>query len=237
MAGHTNSLMQGCPAAPDQLNMLLEPFHRWALAQGLGVEVGGRRVPSVSYADDVALVGQDKAEALVLIGAYLRWCELLGLRVTKIQVWSNTGVEQEVQVGTLVVKTSPLFRMVGVVLGEEDKALTDAQFAPRLQAALATVQRLRTLELPASLCSLLWRTAVLPRALYGCEVRDLTPEKLVPLSSGGKAALGPKFPIRVNEWRPPEVLMGLPCEGPRPGDAGSAASVAGARVQHARPGW
>ena len=177
-----NSLMQGCPAAPDQLNMLMEPFHRWALSQDLGVEVGGRRVPSVSFADDVALVARDKPEALVLINAYLRWCDLLNLRVTKIQVWSNTGQPHVMQVGPLAVPTVPCFRMVGVVLGEESVAVTDAHFAPRLRAALATLQRLRTLELPSSLCSLLWRTAVLPRALYGCEIRDLTPERLVPLS-------------------------------------------------------
>ncbi len=67
-----NSLMQGCPAAPDQLNMLLEPFHRWAIGQGLGVEIGGRRIPSVSFADDVVLLGRDKAETELLIVAYLR---------------------------------------------------------------------------------------------------------------------------------------------------------------------
>ena len=205
-----NSLMQGCPAAPDQLNMLLEPFHRWALARGLGVEVAGRRVPSLSFADDVALVGRDRAEVEVLITAYLRWCDLLGLRVTKVQVWSNTGQEQELQVGGVRVMTVPLFRMVGVVLGEDERVATDAHFAPRLRSALATLQRLRTLELPSSLCSLLWRTDVLPKALYGCEVRNVLPERLVPLSSGGKAALGPKFPLRVNQWRAPEVLMGPP---------------------------
>ena len=89
------------------------------------------------------------------------------------------------------VKTMPLFRMVGMTLGEEGPELAEAHFTPRLSAALATLQRLRTLELPSSLCSLLWRTAVLPRALYGCEIRDLPVEKLRPLGSGGKAALGP----------------------------------------------
>jgi hypothetical protein len=145
-----NSLMQGCPAAPDQLNMLNEPFHRWAVAQNLGVEVGGHQVPSVSFADDVVLVGRDKSEALVLIDAYLRWCGLLNLQVTKIQIWSNTGQEHTVQVGPHSVKTVPLFRMVGVTLGEEGPELAEAHFTPRLTAALATLQRLRTLELPSS---------------------------------------------------------------------------------------
>ena len=66
-----NSLLQGCPSAPDQLNMLLEPFHRWCAAQDLGVQVRGRRVASVSFADDVALVGGSKAQAHCLVAAYL----------------------------------------------------------------------------------------------------------------------------------------------------------------------
>ena len=36
-----NGLAQGCPAAPDMLNLLLEPFHRWAAANGFGVSLWG----------------------------------------------------------------------------------------------------------------------------------------------------------------------------------------------------
>jgi hypothetical protein len=206
----TNSLMQGCPASPDELNLLLEPFHRWALAAGLGVEVNGGRVPSVSFADDVALVARDRAEAETLIAAYLRWCDLLQLKVTKLQVWSNLAGEQELTVGLRRVRTVPTFKIVGVVLGSDELQATELHAASRLTKAMVTVQRLRTLELPSSICSLLWRSAVLPQALYGCEVRDVKPKQLVPLASAGKAALGPKFPIRVNAWRAPEVLMGPP---------------------------
>ena len=205
-----NSLMQGCPASPDELNLLLEPFHRWALASNLGVDVGVGRVPSVSFADDVALVARSQSEAETLVAAYLRWCTLLQLKVTKIQVWSNTGEQREVTVGLHRVVTVPTFKIVGVVLGADESQATAAHVAPRLAKALGTLQRLRTLELPSSICSLLWRTAVLPQALYGCEVRDVQPKQLVPLASGGKAALGPKFPIRVNAWRAPEVLLGPP---------------------------
>ena len=34
-----NGLAQGCPASPDLLNILFEPFHRWAAAQQLGIVV------------------------------------------------------------------------------------------------------------------------------------------------------------------------------------------------------
>ena len=43
----TNGMAQGCPAAPDMLNILFEPFQRWAAAQGRGVVlVGGGEVSS-----------------------------------------------------------------------------------------------------------------------------------------------------------------------------------------------
>ena len=48
----TNGMAQGCPAAPDMLNILFEPFQRWAAAQGRGVVlVGGGEVSSGSFAD------------------------------------------------------------------------------------------------------------------------------------------------------------------------------------------
>ena len=108
------------------------------------------------------------------------------------------------------MRTVPTFKIVGVVLGLDDNTATEQHAAPRLAKAMQTLQRLQALELPVSICNLLWRTAVLPQALYGCEVRDVKPAMLVPLASSVKAALGPKFPLQVNAWRAPEVLTGPP---------------------------
>jgi hypothetical protein len=206
----TNSLAQGCPASPDLLNLLFEPFHRWALAQGFGVEVAGCRIPSTSFADDLALVASSLAEMERLVAAYLQWCELLGIRVTKVQAWSNTGRTQWVRVAATQVDTSPTFKIVGVVLGRQERVATELHVTPRLVKAMETLRRLRALELPAALCSLLWRTTVLPQALYGCEVRDVRPTRLVPLASAGKSAIAAKFPLKLNTWRAPEVLTGPP---------------------------
>ena len=57
-----NGAPQGDPASPDLLNLLLEPFHRWARAEGLGVGVAGSCIPSVSFADDLVLVGGSRKE-------------------------------------------------------------------------------------------------------------------------------------------------------------------------------
>jgi hypothetical protein len=205
-----NGLAQGCPASPDLLNFLFEAFHRWALAAGHGVEVGQLRIPSASFADDLALIAGSLEEMEVLIDAYLEWCGLLGVKVTKVQVWSSCGSGHTVKVGSGSVVTSPTFRIVGMVLGSCEKTASDQHFLPRLNKALATAKRLQALELPSSIVALLWRTTVLSQALYGCELRTLSPAKVQPLSTLGRALASPKPPLSLNPWRAPEVVGGLP---------------------------
>ena len=47
-----SGLAQGCPASPDFMNLLFEPFHRWAGAQQVAVEIDGNFVASSSFAGD-----------------------------------------------------------------------------------------------------------------------------------------------------------------------------------------
>jgi hypothetical protein len=204
-----NGFPQGCSLSPDLLNILMESFHRWARATGLGVIVEGFLIPSVSFADDLALVAASLDDLLYLAGGYLEWCQLLGLRVTKVQLWTN-GSPCTLKIGELSVESSPTFRMVGVVLGQHEAVATTAHVTPRLEKAIVTAQRLQALELPASICSLLWRTTVLPQALYGCEVRHVRPSQLAPLLSLGKTLLTTKAPLQLNVWRSPAALCGLP---------------------------
>jgi hypothetical protein len=207
----TNGLAQGCPASPDLLNILLEPFHRWAVAEGHGVEVAaGCRVPSVSFADDVALVAGSKQELETLVDAYHRWCTLLGVRVTKVQAWTNLPGAHHLQAAGVSVATSTTFKMVGIVLGANEQLATRVHLLPRLEKALLTTRRLRMLALPAAVCAQLWETAVLPQAVYGCEVRDVRPSQLAALASAGMAAVGCKSPLYLNCWRAAEVLTGPP---------------------------
>ena len=109
----TNGLAQGCPASPDLLNILFEAFHRWAAAAGFGVQVAGLRIASASFADDSALVATSLTEAQQLSAMYLEWCSLLGLQVTKVQVWSSLGAVINVVIGNSTVKTVPQFRWGG----------------------------------------------------------------------------------------------------------------------------
>ena len=202
----TNGLAQGCPASPDLLNILFEAFHRWARAAGYGVVVESFRIPSVSFADDIALVATSRGDAEDLVAAYLEWCALLGVNVTKVQLWCNRPGVQQLNVAGRLLTSSSTFKIVGVVLGSSDAVATPLHFTPRVTNALSVTQRLRALSLPTSICSLLWRTAVLPKALYGCEVRDVRPSHLSRLTAAGRALILDKSPMKLNLWRSPELL-------------------------------
>ena len=202
-----NGLAQGCPASPDLLNILFEAFHRWASAAGFGVEIGGCRVASASFADDLALVATSKRDMAELITAYLEWCKLLDVEVVKVQLWCSQPGTQTLQVADRLLQTSTTFRMVGVVLASCEVTATREHLAPRLEKALNTARRLRCLPLPASITALLWRTAVLPQALYGCEIRDVRRTALSSLTAAGRALFVQRQPLYLNLWRSPFVLF------------------------------
>ena len=210
-----NGLAQRCPASPDLLNLLSEAFHCWASASGLDVPAAGGRVASVSFADDLALAAASRGEVLLLIEAYLEFCALLGTKVTKVQLWANSGPGQTLTAGGLDLVTSDTFRIVGVLLGSNECLVTRLHVAPRVAKAMATSRRLQHLEVPASVGALLWRTTVLPQAVYACEVRNIkashlrTPDQ-GDLCSAGRSSLGNKRPLELNNWCSPSMLSGLP---------------------------
>ena len=117
-----NGLAQGCPASPDLMNILFEPFHRWAAAQNKGVSVANSFVASVSFADDVTLVATSLEELrFFLVAGCYEWCSLLGvqLNATKTQLWCNRGAvgrQARMKFGedTVGLATRATFRVVGI---------------------------------------------------------------------------------------------------------------------------
>ena len=159
-----NGLAQGCPSSPDLLNILFEPFHRWARASGLGVLIADTCIPSISFADDLALLAPSADDMAQLIDSYLQWCHLLQINVTKVQLWCNLPGTHTIQAGGRTWTSSSTFRFVGILLGEPEARISTAHFQPRVEKALATCQRLSTINLPPSTTCLLWRSAMLPQA-------------------------------------------------------------------------
>ena len=197
-----NGMAQGCPASPDLLNLLFEPFHRWAWGSGLGVQVDTTLIPSISFADDLALMTSSTEHMMELIAAYLEWCQLLGVNVTKVQLWCNRPGTHTIQVAGRTLETTPTFRFVGVLFGTSEKDTSIAHFTPRVERALLTTHRLTTIPLPASLAILLWRSTVLPQALYGCEIRDVRPHQMAPLQAAGRTLIAQRLPLQLQHCSP-----------------------------------
>jgi hypothetical protein len=154
---------------------LFEPFHRWAAAQDFGIDTPAVRIASASFADDVVLLAGSRDHITRLIAAYLEWCSLLHITVTKVQLWSSLGSGQHLTVGPQQLISQSTFKVVGIGLGLHETEATNLHVTKQLDTALVTARRLRTLPLPASICSLLWRTTVLLQALYGSEIRNVLP--------------------------------------------------------------
>ena len=210
--GVANGIAQGCPASPDLLNIMFEGFHRWAAAEGLGVNVRGHRVGSASFADDVTLIAASCRELGHLIEAFLEWSRLLGLtvNVAKTQVWCSLGAGQPIEVAGVPLVTRPTFRVVGIELGGPPGETARAHAEPRLAKAYRTADRLRALPVPAAVAAHLWRAAVLAQALYGCEVCSFPAKRLVMLARRGGAVLAAKEPLLLSHFRAPEIVAGMP---------------------------
>ena len=175
-----------------------------------GVKVHTTLVPSISFADDLALIASSAEEMTTLISSYLEWCRLLGVNVTKVQLWHNRPGTHTLQVSDRTLETSVTFRFVGILFGTAETSTASAHFAPRIEKALATTQRLSTIQLPASLAVLLWRSTVLPQALYGCEIRDVRKFHLLPLQRAARSLVAVRHPLHLNIWRSPTILSTPP---------------------------
>ena len=87
---------------------------------------------------------------------------------------------------------------------------TSAHFERRLHGALEVSTHLQALAVPASLTALLWRTTVLPPAVYGCEFHKVPAAVLRGPQCSGMAVLQRKLPLALSCWQAPEVVTGLP---------------------------
>ena len=209
----SNGMAQGCPAAPDMLNVLFEPFQRWAAAQGKGIAlVSHEMVSSGSFADDVFLVAGSKEDAEFLIEGYLKWCELLHLTVDpkKTQIWcSKRGVDGRVRVGTEMVDLSESFKFVGIVVAAtSEEEATKLHMEGRVDKAVMAARRMEAINVPPWIKAHLWRSVVLPQALYGSEVRNVKTgaKGLGRLVTVAKRIVRKGFQL-AKHWSAPEILI------------------------------
>ena len=158
------------------------------------------------------------AETTQLVQGFVNWCDLLGITINlpKTQVWCNRAgsAQQSVRItlreGELALPLGATFRVVRVELGACDRVASSVHFGSRVETALETGRRLQQLPVPAPLASLLWRTVVLPKALYGCELRSLPSPLLCALTRQCRDIVPVKAPLQLCHYRSAEVICGPP---------------------------
>ena len=142
-----NDLAQGCPASLDLMNILFEPFHRWAAEQCNGLAVGDTFIASASFADCYVPGRGD------LFGGPL-----------SAMVWSTGGQTERTQdkCGPITAAghaqvwqpvrliSRPIFRVVGFELGDHEPTATNAHVASLSAEAVQTSRRLASLTVPAA---------------------------------------------------------------------------------------
>ena len=209
----TNGLAQGCPASPDLLNFLYEPFHRWAQSTGRGVSISldSLRVVlgTASYADDLVIMANSWEDASKLVEGFLEWCKLLGLKVNlkKTQVWSKNPKAKPVKIGEDTIQIRPTFKVVGIEIGSNEKAACDAHIAKRMEKAAAALSKLKSMGLPTPIFTRVWQTGILPLLTYGCEIRE-TSSTCDKLTTKAVSAYASTTPISLSRYRASEVVRG-----------------------------
>ena len=137
------------------------------------------------------------------------------MHLDKTELWCSElpggqKVTLQLESGPLELTTRSTFRMVGIELGSNEKVATAAHLVTRLPNALCACQRLVGLGLPTSIAAQMWRTAVLPQALYGCEIRNVTFPQIQSLWATGKNNIPMLLPLRLNPFAAAEIRGGLP---------------------------
>ena len=111
-----------------------------------------------------------------------------------------------------MVGLSETFKVVGITLFGPPpmRKMAELHFQPRFEKAFATVGRLGALQLPLPVKARLWKTCVLPQALYGAEFHQPPPALVKKLGVLGRHLFASAGTFHVASWAAPELLMGRP---------------------------
>ena len=109
--------------------------------------------------------------------------------------------------GLLELVAWATFRIVGIELGANEGVASSIHLAKRLPQALIGGRRFVALDVPAVFASHLWKVAILPRALYACEIRHISPQQLTPSTTESRHVVR-KAPLAPYCFAASEVIHG-----------------------------
>lgn len=175
----TNGVMQGCPVSCLFMNVMMM----------VGIKVMREMAPNldiITYVDDVTLLGSAADIQLALTG-FLEFladtAQEMSMDKTKVS-YPNEDTPR-VTVGGHTFPHENLLRILGVDIGYVEDKVAVRLREDKLDDAVEACRRITTSEIGFDARAKVLAGAVVPRALFGCEVADMEPAK----ENGLRAAL------------------------------------------------
>jgi len=168
---------QGCVLSPYLFNILAEMVMRETLDgfQG-GLQIGGRMITNLRYADDTILLATSEAELQELVDRLDRVSRKYSLlnvliNVDKTKVMASDGIACRILIQNELLEQVDTFTYHGSLITEDGECTTE--FRTRLnrgQAIEASLQNIwKSNNIPISTKIRLMKALVWPVGTYGCE--------------------------------------------------------------------
>ena len=81
MKRNWKGVRQGCPLSPTLFNIYLEDLMKNCFLNAEGVNIGGRRIKCIRFADDVALLAEDERMLKNMLMELNERCEDYGMKI------------------------------------------------------------------------------------------------------------------------------------------------------------
>ena len=172
---------QGCVLSPDLFNIYSEIILN-ELQGVAGVNVGGRNINNLRYADDTALIADSREKLQDLVNILVRESESKGLRVNALKTQVLVVSKGDIQVpANIVVNNQQLkqvrnFRYLGSTISEDGRS--DSDINARIAISKTAFNKVKPLminrSIPISLRRRFLKSYVWSTMLYGCETWNIS---------------------------------------------------------------
>lgn len=165
---------QGCVLSPYLFNIVAEMVMRETLdGYGGGIQIGGRKISNLRYADDIVLLAGSELELQGLVDRLDRVSQRYGLMINidKTKTMGMDGVACCIKIGGKQVEQVDAFFYLGSLITEDAECAREIR--TRLGRGREVMGTLKTIwkshGIPITTKLRIWRTLVWPVAMYGCE--------------------------------------------------------------------
>lgn len=182
---------QGCPLSPTLFGLFFDDLYSQLQSDcpSAGVECRGTRIPSLFYADDVALLSASAQGLQQLLDSMQSFCAANGLTIsipkTEIVVFGGGHHDCVWKVAGQHLKRSKSFTYLGMLFHEDGKIrhAVQARFSKACASVGSIFSRYSQLQCANSVQLLvrLQQAILQPCASYGCEVWAPADAAIVPL--------------------------------------------------------